>query len=107
MSAIDELKSLRSKGYDSGKPEKPGMDSGKPNETPRTIKLTDDEQKIFAQAQPGEDLACEVHGTYETDGKLLIMSVSPMGSGSIGNEENDMAAKVAMKVQPTMQPSPS
>lgn len=114
MSAVDELKNLRAKGY-SGKTstidgDKEGMDSGERNSTPRIISLTDDEQKAFAQAKPGEDLACEVHGSLEDDGHFHVMSVVPL-QGSYGQEqgtdENQMAGQVAQRVMPGIVPSPS
>lgn len=101
MPASDILKSFRgSQGSisDAGKTEK-GMDSGEKNATSRIIKLTDDEQKLFAQAKPGEDLACEVHGGLEEDGHFHIMSVAPLGGSSYG-DENKMAGEVARKVAP-------
>ena len=103
MAVTDELKNIRGKGYGE-KPEK-GMDSGEENSTSRIIKLSDEEQKSFAQARPGEDLACEVHGTLEEDGHFHVMSVGPMGGSS--SPEDDMVTQVAQKVTPTIMPSPS
>ena len=107
MAVSEFLQKFREKGYP--KEEKgAGMDSGEENSTSRTIKLSDDEQKSFAQAQPGEDLACEVHGTLESDGHFHVMSVSPMGGGSsYGDQEKEMAGQVAQRVQPNIAPSPS
>lgn len=103
MSAIDELKNRRSEGY-LKKPEDKGMDSGENNSTSRIIKLSDEEQKAFAQANPGEDLACEVHGTLEEDGHFHVMSVGPMqGQGG----QNDMMKQLAQRVTNTTMPSPS
>lgn len=84
---------------DSPGDKKDGMDSGEENSTSRIIKLTDDEQKLFEQANPGEDLACEVHGTLEKDGHFHVMSVGPLGGG---DEEKEMAGQVAEKVMPNM-----
>ena len=111
MAFLDELKTFRKKDYSSGgaggeDKSKEGMDSGEPNSTPRIIKLSEDEQKAFAQAKPGEDLACEVHGSLEEDGKFRVMSVSPLGGGQDYGED-DMAKQVATRVMPTIQPSPS
>jgi hypothetical protein len=107
MPVSDELKNLRKKDYlsksDKGED---GMDSGIQNSTPRIIALTDDEKKSFESAKPGEDLACEVHGTLESDGKFRVMSVSPTGL-SAEKGEDDMATQVAQRVSPTIQPSPS
>jgi hypothetical protein len=108
MPLDDILKKFRDKDYSSDKKEDKGMDSGEKNETPRIISLTDDEKQNFAQAKPGEDLACEMHGTLEDDGHFHVMSVSPMGGGE--SEEDGMqkmSQMVAQRVQPTMQPSPS
>lgn len=104
MAATDILKTYREKGYASTSPEKPGegkeaADPGKSG-TPRIIKLSDDEQKAFAQAKPGEDLVCEVHGTMEEGGHFHVMSVAPPAGGPGG--EQDMAGQVAQKVQPGM-----
>jgi hypothetical protein len=103
MAVIDELKNLRAKGYDS---KDQGMDSGEKNETPRIIALTDDEKKAFANSKPGEDLACEMHGSLESDGHFHVMSVGPMG-GQGGMGEQEMAGQVAQRVQPNIAPSPS
>jgi hypothetical protein len=105
MPVLDELKNLRKKDYLS-KEKSDGMDSGIENSTPRIIALTDDEKKYFESAKPGEDLACEVHGTLESDGKLRVMSVSPTGI-TADKGEDDMATQVAQRVSPTIQPSPS
>lgn len=109
MPAVDELKSFRGKDYSSKKDDKSdeGMDSGESNETPRIISLTDDEQKAFLQAKPGEDLACEVHGSLEEDGHFHVMSVAPMGGQPGYGGEKEMAGMVAQRVMPTIQPSPS
>lgn len=106
MSASDFLKSFRGKGYTGGSGEKEGMDSGEKNSTTRIVKLTEDEQKMFEQAKPGDDLACEVHGTYE-NGSLNIMSVAPMGGGGPAEDETEMAGQVAQRVMPNIVPSPS
>ena len=104
MAVTDELKNIRGKGY-GDKPEK-GMDSGEQNSTSRIIKLSDDEQKAFAEAKPGEDLECVVHGTLEEDGHFHVMSVNPP-EGQSYDDESRMAGMVAQKVTPTIQPSPS
>ncbi len=109
MPASDILKSFREKGYSpsSGDSEKDGMDSGEENSTSRIIKLSDDEQKAFAQAKPGEDLACEVHGNIEEDGHFHVMSVAPMGGAESYGGEQEMAGQVMQRVQPNTMPSPS
>lgn len=85
----------------------PEMD--KPEEMSREIKLTPDEMKAFKDAQPGSDLACEVHGMLESDGKFRVMSVSPLGGGDSygGEDQAGMASQVAQKVTPNVQISPS
>lgn len=104
MPASDVLKNFRDKGYspkgDDSKDE--GMDSGEENSTPRIISLTDDEKQAFEQAKPGEDLACEVHGTLEQDGHFHVMSVSPMGGDKSYGGEQEMAGQVAQRVMPSM-----
>lgn len=113
MSASDFLKNYREKGYSgqmSDRPEedkKNGMDSREENSTSRIIKLTDDEQKKFAQANPGDNLACEVHGTIEKDGHFHVMSVDPMNGADSYGGEGEMAGQVAQKVMPNIVPSPS
>ncbi len=110
MAATDFLKKFRDKGYSPGGDDAKdkGMDSGEENSTSRIIKLSDDEQKKFAQAKPGEDLVCEVHGSLEEDGHFHVMTVDPMGGGSYGgNSEQEMAGQVAQRVQPNIAPSPS
>jgi hypothetical protein len=104
MAFTDALKSMRGKDYSDGKNK--GMDSGEPNKTPRIIKLSDEEMKGFENSKPGEDLACEVHGSLEEDGHFHVMTVGPM-NGSYGEDENKMAGEVAQKVTPTVQLSPS
>ena len=93
---------MRGKGY--GEKSEKGMDSGEKNSTSRIIKLSDEEQKSFEGAKPGEDLECVMHGTLEEDGHFHVMSVGPKEQGM---EENDMANMVAQKVTPTIMPSPS
>ena len=109
MSAVEELKSMRGKGYraqasDFKSPEaEPKEEMG----TPRIISLTDVEKKSFEGVKPGQDLTCEVHGTMEGD-HFHVMSVSPPQGGGYGSEdENKMAGMVAQRVMPTIQPSPS
>lgn len=111
MPAVDALKSFRSNGYGS-KPEpengeKTGMDSAEENSTSRIIKLSDDEQKAFANAKPGDDLACEVHGTLEDDGHFHVMSLAPMGGGDSYGDDKEMAGQVMQRVMPGVVPSPS
>jgi len=106
MAYTEELKNLRKKGY-AEKSDKEGMDSGEINETPRIISLTDEEKKAFENAKPGEDLACEVHGSLEDDGHFHVMSVGPMGGTPNAGSEKDLAGMVAQRVSPTIQPSPS
>jgi hypothetical protein len=75
-----------------------GIDEDEPNETPRIIALTDEEQKSFDQAKPGEDIACEVHGNLESDGHFHVLSVGPLKGQSYGND--DMAKEVMQRVMP-------
>jgi len=107
MSTVDVLKSYRNKDYGEKSDPKEGMDSGEKVETPRIISLTDDEKKVFAQAKPGEDLACEVHGTMEEDGHFHVMSVGPLGGDKGAGSEQEMAGQVAQRVMPNIVPSPS
>ncbi|HEX9504267.1 MAG TPA: hypothetical protein VF974_08205 [Patescibacteria group bacterium] len=109
MPATDVLRTYRDKGYASTSPGNPdnssgkkdGMDSGEQNQMPRIIKFTDDESKAFAQAKPGEDLACEVHGTLDGEGGFRIMSVAPLaGASAPAGSEQDMAGQVMQKVMP-------
>lgn len=103
MPASDALKNLRSSSYGADKPsdDKPEAE-GEKSEMSRIIALTDDEKQAFAQAKPGEDLVCEVHGTLEDDG-FHVMSVSAPNGGSYGTDEKDMAQQVAGRVMPGMQ----
>lgn len=106
MSAADELKKSRERDYQAPKMDDP--DEG--NDTSRIIKLSDDEQKSFANAKPGQELACEVRGNLEEDGHFHVMSVKPLGGAQSygeGNDENQMAGQVAQLVRPQMMPSPS
>ncbi len=110
MAASDFLKKFRN--GDAEKPEKDNPESDKPEEPQgmsRELKLTGDEQKAFADAKPGQDLACEVHGTLEQDGRFRVMSVSPMGGGQGygGEDQAGMAQAIAQRVQPSVQISPS
>ena len=108
MAYADALKKYRDSGKDGSMPDKKdeGMDSDEQNSTTRIIKLSDDEQKAFASANPGEDLACEVHGSLEKDGHFHVMSVQPMG-GAGSYDESKMAGQVAQLVRPETQISPS
>lgn len=95
MPASDFLKNFRGKGYEDSKEE-----DGKDNEVhSRTLSLTDDEKKYFEGAPPGEDVACEVHGKLGEDGKLMVMTISPMNQAP---GEDEMAGQVAQKVMPGM-----
>lgn len=101
MSAIDKLKEMRQ-----SEPKEKGMDSGEKNETPRTLKLSEEELKSFEQAKPGEDLACEVHGSLTgKDGMFRVMSVSPLNGQ--GYEDKGMMDQLAQRVTNTTMPSPS
>lgn len=100
MAVADELKNIRGGGYLSKSDN--GMDSGKENKTPRIIKLSDDEQKSFAQAKPGEDLECIVHGTLEEDGHFHVMSVSPPEGESYGEEASPDDIAQRMNLPPRM-----
>lgn len=108
MAASDYLKSFRQKGYSgnmSESSEKPSEsdDKDQENSTTRIVKLNDDERKIFEKTPSGEDVACEVHATYE-NGKLNIMSVAPLGGGDQPpDDEASMAGQVAQRVMPGMQ----
>ncbi len=106
MAFSDYLKKFRKDDY-SGNPGKDKTEPGKPEksaEMSREIKLTDDEMQAFKDAQPGSDLACEVHGTIESDGRFRVMSVSPLGGGeNYGGDENGMAQAIAQKVTPGIQ----
>lgn len=107
MAATDALKTLRGKDY-GAKPVDASAAAPAPSmETPRVIRLTDDEQKMFAQAQPGEDVGCEVHGTLDGEGGFRIMSVAPLGDAAEGNDESAMASQVMQRVAPNIAPSPS
>lgn len=109
MAASDFLKKFRKEDSGDTGGEKPSL--GKPEESgekmSRELKLTGDEMKAFADAQPGQDLACEVHGTLEGDGRFRVMSVSPVGGGESygGPDENGMAQAIAQRVSPGMQPA--
>lgn len=110
MSAIDELKKVRSQDYgpSASKPEL--EDPDEPNDTTRIIKLSDEEQKAFEGARPGQELRCEVRGNFESDGHFHVMSVSPMGGGDSYEDsegEGGMAKQVAQLVRPQLMPSPS
>jgi len=103
---MDQLQDFRKKGYLESDKKDEGMDSGEKNSTSRIIKLSDEEQKAFAGSKPGDDLACEVHGSMEADGHFHVMSVAPM-AGASSYDEDEMASQVAQRVQPTAQISPS
>lgn len=98
MPAADFLKSFRGKGYENTPGKGPEMEKEEGHS--RTLSLTDDEKKYFEGAPPGEDVACEVHGKLSPDGKLMVMTISPMGQPQGG--ENEMAGQVAQKVMPGM-----
>lgn len=89
-----------------GKKDDKESDSGEKNQVSRIINLTDDEMKTFQGTHPGEDLACEVHGTLEDDGHFHVMSVQPLG-GAKDYGEQGMAGQIAQRVTPTIQPAPS
>lgn len=107
MAAIDYLKTVRDDGYkpNMSKPadadSKGGQDNDpdESNSTSRIIKLSDDEQKAFQNAKPGEELECVVRGNLEEDGHFHVMSVSPP-EGGYQSPEEQMASKVAQGVQP-------
>ncbi len=71
--------------------------------------LSDDEQKVFASAKPGQELACEVRGNLEEDGHFHVMSVKPLNGESYGGDDDQgqMASQVAQMVRPQLMPSPS
>lgn len=99
MPAADFLKSFRGKGYENTPDKGDGMAEEGHS---RTLSLTDDEKKYFEGAPPGQDVACEVHGKVSPDGKLMVMTISPMGQQAPEGEDA-MAGQVAQKVMPGMQ----
>ena len=99
MPVTEELKNLRSKGYSSNDKSVKEV----PSESPRIIKLSEEELKQFEGVNPGEEVYCKVGATY-SDGKMTVMSNEPEDKE---NEEDDMVQEVAQRVQPTIQPSPS
>ena len=110
MPVSDVLKGFRKGGYGSDKkgPENPSEKGG-----PRTIQLTDSEQKeLQAYAKgDGAEQQCLVTGRMGGDGKFTVISVHNPGGESTMPDENEMAAAVMGKQSPMMQmqtqPSPS
>ena len=93
MAASDFLKSFRNS-------------SDKPKETEnqthtRSVSLTDDEKGYFKDSQPGEEVMCQVSGKLQ-DGKLSIMSISPMNQMEEQTDEKEMAGQVAGKISPNV-----
>lgn len=109
MPISDVLKNLRSSGYTKTQDDKTSKDVP---ESPRIIRLMDDEVKALEPTQkgPGEEIVCEVSGKLEKDGHFHVMSVRAPGGGGM-DDEKGMAAEVAGQAPPMMQqqtmPSPS
>ena len=109
MAVADTLKKFRSQDY-GPKGDAPEEGSEDAPETPRTIRLTDDEAKSLQpfQVHPGEEIVLEVSGKLEDDGHFHVMSVKYANPSGMGDED---AAKVAGVEPPMMQmqtqPSPS
>jgi len=107
MPASDFLKEARDDGYPTVKPPQKADSTGDDNDpdesptTSRIIKLSDDEQKAFSNAKPGQELECVVRGNLEEDGHFHVMSVSPPG-GASSYGESQMADQVAQRVMPGM-----
>lgn len=111
----DALKRFRGAGY-SGKAapatdadvDQEDTDSPDPSQKVRTLSLTDDEAQAFQDVKPGQDVACEVHGTINGDGSFSVLTVAPLNAKSAyGEDEADMASQVAQRVTPSVQISPS
>lgn len=100
MPVSDQLKKIREKGYSSSK-----EDSSKT--ISRTLVLTPEEKEYIGEKKEGEEVMCRVTGVIGADGKLEIMKVDPMESLEDESEEDGMSKEVAMRVEPTIQPSPS
>lgn len=73
MPASDMLKSSRASYLEKDE----SKEKEEPNNTSRTIMLSDDEQKAFQGSKPGDNLTCEVTGTIEEDGHFHVMTVNP------------------------------
>lgn len=99
MPASEYLKNIRNKGY-SDKPEgsKYSDKDKKPEGHSRTLSLTDDEKGYFEGAAPGTDVSCQVTGKLGGDGKLMVMTISPVEN----QQEDQMAQQVAQRVMPGM-----
>lgn len=98
----DSLRKFRGGGYDDKSSGAPKPEESKDSGHSRTISLTDDEMQAFKDAKPGSDLACEVHGTLESNGKFSVLSVSPLGGGQNYGDESEMANQVAQRVSPSV-----
>lgn len=98
----DSLKKFRGGNYQGPSDEKQSSEKPKDSGHSRSISLTDDEMQAFKSAQPGSDLACEVHGTLEGNGKFNVLSVSPLAGGTSYGDESDMANQVAQRVSPAV-----
>lgn len=106
MAASDELKKIRSQGYDRNEADN---DPDQPNDTSRTIKLMDEEMKSLEpyQIKPGENIVLEVTGNLEQDGHFHVMTVKYAQGKGDGNSDEQMAQEVAGRVSPNLQISPS
>jgi hypothetical protein len=105
----DSLKKFRKNEYGVGGDQQKNDQPEKKDEAhSRTISFTDDEKQALQGVEPGGDVRCEVRGTLESDGRLRIMSVTPLPGESYGNtDEQGMAGAVAQRVTPSVQLSPS
>ncbi len=103
MPISDVLKNLRSHGYTKTGDDKTSKDAP---ESPRIIRLMDDEVKALEPYQkgPGEEITCEVSGKLEKDGHFHVMSVRAPGGGGGMDDEKEMAAAVAGQTPSMMSP---
>lgn len=106
----DYLKKFRNNDYASkgADDQKNGSSDDKKDEGhSRVISFTDDEKQMFQGTEAGSDLACEVHGQLDAEGKFRVMSIAPLSGGDGQGSEGQMANTVANRVTPTVQISPS
>ena len=104
MPMSDELKKLRNKNYI---PVEKKDDKSSPDSFTRTISLVDKEKEITREMEPGSDVSILVKGIVVADGKIKIMEIGPLGDEEEQSELDGMADDVAVKVKPSIQPSPS
>ncbi len=103
------LKKFRETGYTKTGGEAPDKDE---DTSVRTIKLTDEEAKELAGAEPGMEMTCEVTGKLE-DNVLRVMTVKKSGGGGpdVESDAAEMMSKFrdsqAPVTQPQTMPSPS